>query len=115
MLIIKKIKNNKSKYSHNDIASMVRKNFQNRFHRFNFSDMTKYREYMNVTNGVTHTDIKRLKEGKLGAQFWAAYASCESLAKDATRVHLEQLDLLKRIFRKYPDDLKFVTRSDGII
>lgn len=98
---------------HNDIASMIRKNFQNRFEKFNFNDLVPLKESLLGTDGVTHTDIKRLKEGKLGAQFWAAYASCESLAKDAPRIHLEQLDVIKRLINKFPDHMEYVTTSEG--
>ena len=94
---------------------MIRKNFQNQFNRFDFNDMTKFKEQMLGTEGVTHTDILRLKEGKLGAQFWAVYASCESLAKDAIRIHMEQLDLLKRLIKKFPNELEYATTSKGFI
>lgn len=68
---------------------------------------------MNGTQGVSHTDIKRIREGHLGAQFWAAYASCDSLHKDAARIHMEQLDVIRRLFRKFPDNLEPVTKSEG--
>ena len=94
---------------------MIRKNFQNQFGKFDFADMTPYRQFMSGTSGVSHTDIKRIREGHLGAQFWAAYASCESLYKDAPRIHMEQLDVIKRLFRKFPNDLEFVSNSQGDI
>lgn len=92
---------------------MVRKNFQNQLKKFDFNDMTKYKDQMVGTNGVTHTDILRLKEGKVGAQFWAVYASCESIARDALRIHMEQLDLLKRLIKKFPNEFEFATTSKG--
>ena len=98
---------------HNDVPSMVRKNFRNQFKLFNFTDLTVLKDQMLGTNGVTHTDILRLKKGLLGAQFWAAYASCESLAKDAIRIHLEQLDMMKRLINKFPKDLKYAKNSKG--
>lgn len=94
---------------------MVRKNFQNQLKKFDFYDMTKYKNQMLGTKGVTHTDIIRLRQGKLGAQFWVVYASCESLAKDAIRIHMEQLDLLKRIIKKFPNELEYATTSKGFI
>jgi hypothetical protein len=97
---------------HNDLPSMIRKNFENQFKKFNFTDITKIKEQLNGTSGVTHTDLTRIKQGKLGGQFWAAYASCESLAKDAIRIHLEQLDVIKRILQMYPDHFQFVTKSN---
>jgi hypothetical protein len=92
---------------------MIRKNFQNQFSKFDINDMEPFRPEMQGTNNITHTDIKRLRAGRVGAQFWAAYASCESLAKDAPRIHIEQLDVIKRMIRKFPDDLEYVTTSEG--
>lgn len=100
---------------HNDVPSMVRKNFRNQFKLFNFTDLSVIRDQLFGTDGVTHTDILRLKKGLLGAQFWAAYASCESLAKDAVRIHLEQLDMMKRLINKFPNDLKYAENSKGKI
>ena len=42
----------------------------NQFDKFDFNDMKKF--ILNGTNGVTHTDLKRIKEGKLAGQFWVA-------------------------------------------
>ena len=38
----------------------------------------------------SHTDLLRLKEGKVGAQLWTAYAPCGSQHKDAVQITLEQ-------------------------
>ena len=93
------------------MPNLIRKSFQNRFSKFDFNDMKQ--SLSNVENAITHTDIKRIKEGKLGAQFWVTYASCVTLAKDAVRLHLEQVDTIQRLIRKYPLELQFVSSSDG--
>jgi hypothetical protein len=49
---------------------MIRVNFKNRFGEFNLEDLQK-NPNLNGTNGITHTDIKRLRDGRLGGQFWA--------------------------------------------
>jgi len=49
---------------------MIRANFKNRFGDFDLEDLIK-NPNLNGTNGITHTDIKRLHEGRLGGQFWA--------------------------------------------
>lgn len=67
-------------------------------------------DYTNLTN-VAQTDLKRLTTGYVGGQFWVAYASCDSLAKDATRIHIEQIDLLKRLISKYSSKLALITNS----
>ncbi len=47
------------------------------------------------------TDIPRLREGLVGAQFWAAFQSTS--APHPARTTLEQIDLIRRIEAAYPD------------
>ena len=92
---------------------MIRKNFRNNLEKFNLEDMTtKYN--LSETKNVTHTDLIRLKKGKLGGQFWAVYADCKSTGKDATRIHLEQIDVIKRIISKYSETFQFATSSEDM-
>ncbi len=49
-----------------------------------------------------HTDLPRLRTGRVGAQFWSVYAP-DGPAAVATA--LEQIDLVRRLVRAYPDDL----------
>ena len=51
-----------------------------------------------------HTDIPRLRQGNVGAQFWSVYVPAET-AKDGTahRTTLEQIELVKEMIEKYPD------------
>ncbi|XP_078601683.1 dipeptidase 1-like [Branchiostoma floridae x Branchiostoma japonicum] len=62
----------------------------------------------------SQTDIPRLREGKVGAQFWSSFFSCRSQYKDAVRRALAQIDVIYRIVRKYPDVFEFATSSDDI-
>ena len=48
------------------------------------------------------TDIPRLKEGRVGAQFWSVYIPGE-LAGGFARTQLEQIDLARRVLARYPD------------
>ncbi|HUE96885.1 MAG TPA: membrane dipeptidase, partial [Longimicrobiaceae bacterium] len=40
-----------------------------------------------------HTDIARLREGMVGAQFWSVYTSAGSVREGAAKVQLEQIDI----------------------
>ncbi|CAH1780218.1 unnamed protein product [Owenia fusiformis] len=62
----------------------------------------------------THTDIPRLREGRVGAQFWAAYVPCDSQYKDAVRLSFEQCDTVRRFVKKFPDTFQFVTSAQEI-
>jgi membrane dipeptidase len=50
-----------------------------------------------------HTDIERLRQGLLGAQFWSIYIPFGAVEEGAAKVQLEQIDIAKQIFRLYPD------------
>ncbi|CAI9715554.1 dipeptidase 1 [Octopus vulgaris] len=63
---------------------------------------------------VSQTDIPRLKEGMVGAQFWAAYVPCDTQFKDAVTKSLEQVDIIRNLVAKYPEIFEFVTTSQGI-
>ena len=47
------------------------------------------------------TDIPRLREGKVGAQFWAAFQPTN--APHPARTALEQIDLIRRVEAAHPD------------
>jgi membrane dipeptidase len=63
-----------------------------------------------------HTDIPRLRQGNVGAQFWSAYVPAE-LAKKGTAVKatLEQIDLIHRMVRKYPDVFAMASTADDVV
>lgn len=55
------------------------------------------------TRTVGHTDIARLREGMLGAQFWSVYIPSDAVEEGAAKTQLEQIDIAKQIFARYPD------------
>src|SRR5262249_42688164 len=61
------------------------------------------------------TDIPRLRQGGLGAQFWSAYVPAES-AKTHTAVTetLEQIDIIERMIKRYPDVFEQAYTADDI-
>ncbi|XP_051788114.1 dipeptidase 2 isoform X2 [Erpetoichthys calabaricus] len=61
----------------------------------------------------TLTDITRMDQGYLGTQIWSAYTLCSTQNKDAVRLTLEQIDVIKRMCSQY-DELELVTSSEGI-
>lgn len=50
-----------------------------------------------------HTDIPRLRAGMVGAQFWSVYIPASAVSEGAAKVQLEQIDIAKQVFRRYPD------------
>jgi membrane dipeptidase len=49
-----------------------------------------------------HTDIARLREGGVGGQFWSVYVPAELAGQAAVTATLEQIDIVHRMMRKYP-------------
>ena len=47
-------------------------------------------------------------------QFWSVYVSCESQFNDAVRTSLDQVDIVKRVIKKYPQTFELVTTAAGI-
>lgn len=51
------------------------------------------------------TDLPRLRAGQVGAQFWSVYIPAEGGGPYA-RTQLEQIELMRRVIDRYPDDLQ---------
>lgn len=49
-----------------------------------------------------HTDIPRLREGMVGAQFWSVYIPFGATVEGAARIQLEQIDIAHQILSLYP-------------
>lgn len=50
------------------------------------------------------TDIARLRAGNVGAQFWSVYVPCSYAGGAAVTATLEQIDFVKTMVDRYPDD-----------
>jgi membrane dipeptidase len=61
-----------------------------------------------------HTDLGRLAEGKVGAQFWSIYIPGEIKDSGYARVQLEQFDIARRMIARYPDRLALALTADDI-
>lgn len=63
-----------------------------------------------------HTDLARLRQGQLGGQFWSVYIPGDTATQRLgfAKVQLEQIDIARRVFAKYPDVLEPVTTAAGM-
>ena len=60
-----------------------------------------------------HTDIERLRQGMVGAQFWSVYIPSSSVETGAAKMQLEQIDIALQIIARYPDVFELArTASD---
>ena len=63
-----------------------------------------------LTSG--QTDIPRMREGGLKAQFWSVYIPSEHA--NPARTVAEQIDLVHRMVERYPDDLAMAYSADDV-
>jgi membrane dipeptidase len=61
----------------------------------------------------THTDLPRLREGGVGAQFWSVFVPSRS-GEDAVRLTLEQVDAAYAMMDRYADRLAPATTADDV-
>lgn len=90
---------------HNDLPWQLRTKGDSGFDKF---DVAKSQPQLD-------TDIPRLRQGGVGAQFWSAYAPVETMRTgEAAKVTLEQIDLIRRLIARYPDDFELALTTDDI-
>ena len=60
------------------------------------------------------TDITRLRAGGVGGQFWSVYVPGELQGQAAVTATLEQIDIVHRMMRKYPETLELALTADDV-
>ncbi|MBV6520072.1 MAG: hypothetical protein MNPFHGCM_00177 [Gemmatimonadaceae bacterium] len=80
---------------HNDLPWYIRNDFKAAPRDVDAYDLRKHAE--------GNTDVARLRKGMVGGQFWSVYVPGEVRDSGFARLQLEQIDIAKRIFAKYPD------------
>jgi membrane dipeptidase len=98
---------------HNDVAEQLRDRYRNVIEDFDFTD-TRDVPPNGWSEGGMHTDLPRLREGHVGAQFWSVYVSAEFEDAEATVAVMEQIDVMKRVIARHPEDLAYATSADEV-
>jgi membrane dipeptidase len=65
------------------------------------------------TSDRTQTDLPRLRSGGVGAQFWSVYVPARFGAHSLAGT-LEQVDAVRRMVERYPDDLALALTADDV-
>jgi membrane dipeptidase len=60
------------------------------------------------------TDIARLRAGGVGGQFWSVYVPAELQGQGAVTATLEQIDIVHRMVRKYPETFELALTADDV-
>ncbi|HEY9472744.1 MAG TPA: dipeptidase [Mycobacteriales bacterium] len=69
---------------------------------------------VSVSQPRLHTDIPRLRTGRVGAQFWSVYVPARLQGDHAVSATLEQIDAVYAMVRRYPDTFMLATDADGV-
>ena len=90
---------------HNDLPWKLREEFGGRLDRCD----------LRQPQPKLQTDIPRLRQGGLGAQFWSVYVPAETnQAGTALRDTLEQIDLVHQMVARYPETFELALTADDV-
>ncbi|MDG5746719.1 dipeptidase [Qipengyuania sp. XHP0207] len=96
---------------HNDVPIQLRGRFDNRINDFDFADTL---DTADDDRDAMHTDLTRLRIGKVGAQWWSVYVSAGLEEAEAVQATVEQIDVTKRLIARYPDALSLALTADDV-
>jgi membrane dipeptidase len=98
---------------HNDVPEQLRERWNDMLAKFDFRDTTGTADPANK-RVVMQTDLTRLRRGHVGAQFWSVFVSSTLPEPQAVQATLEQIDVLKRLVARYPQDMVLCTTADEV-
>ena len=96
---------------HNDVPEQLRDRTGDLLEGFDFNDTRG-----TARNGkmAMQTDLARLKQGHVGAQFWSVYVDYKLPEPEAVRQTIEQIDTIKRLVARYPGELVLATNATEV-
>jgi membrane dipeptidase len=98
---------------HNDVPEQLRSRRKDMIADFDFRDTTGTADAATGKQAM-HTDLTRLRRGKVGAQFWSVWVSPLLTDQQAVQAVLEQIDVTRRLIARYPGELRFATTADEV-
>ena len=98
---------------HNDVPEQLRDRRKNVIGDFNFADTSNTADPAKDV-GAMQTDLKRLRAGKVGAQFWSVYVSANLTDQQAVQATLEQIDVTKRLVARNAADMQLCETADCV-
>ena len=96
---------------HNDVPIQLRSRVGNVINDFDFRDTLNT---ASADHSAMHSDLIRLKQGKVGAQWWSVYVSANLSEPEAVQATIEQIDVTKRLIARYPDDMSLALSADDV-
>ena len=99
---------------HNDLPWEIHSRFGGNLDKLDLARSTAELP-MNDSEPALMTDIPRLRAGMVGAQFWSVYIPVEVHGTAALEMTIEQIDLVKRMCARYPNDLAMAYTAADVI
>jgi membrane dipeptidase len=98
---------------HNDTPGQLRSRFNNQINGFDFTDTLNTAD-PEAEREAMHTDLNRLRIGKVGGQFWSVYVPHNNDEAAAVQQTIEQIDVTKRLIARYPQDMRYAETADQV-
>ena len=95
---------------HNDVPEQLRERRKNLIADFDFNDTRATDDPANDRIAM-HTDLTRLRQGRVGAQFWSVWVPTRLNDQQAVQATLEQIDVTKRLIARYPARMQLATSA----
>jgi membrane dipeptidase len=93
---------------HNDLAEQLRENY-------NLSIEGLASGTDKRPDHPLMTDMARLHQGRVGGQFWSVYIPSFVTGDTAIRETIEQIDVVKRLVKAYPNELELARTADDVV
>jgi membrane dipeptidase len=99
---------------HNDLPWEIRSRFGGDLSKFDLGASTASLP-VPAGGAALMTDIPRLRQGQVGAQFWSVFIPPDIKGALAVQTTLEQIDLVKAMCARYPQDLAMAYSAADIV
>ena len=93
---------------HNDIAEQLSENYERNIDGLATGTAQRNRKPL-------MTDMARLRQGRVGGQFWSVYIDGSITGDAAIRETLQQIDVVRRMVAAYPRDLEMAATADDVV
>ena len=93
---------------HNDIAEQLSENYERKIEGLASGTAQRNKKPL-------MTDMARLRQGRVGGQFWSVYIDGSITGDAAIRETLQQIDIVRRMVAAYPRDLEMAATADDVV
>ncbi len=96
---------------HNDAPEQIAERFDGDLSQVDFRNT-----FQTLGHGAKpmHTDIARLRQGKVGGQFWSVWIDPDLPQFEAVHKVIEQIDIVHQLVAQYPEDLQLALSADDV-